>query len=105
VADRSSGPEIETQRKPRHPGSLIDAAGARSHFGDAVLLLAFVTPASARSVIDATGRTVLVPDRMERAMPGGLPAAVPVDNLLSAYKRVANRGISLRQTQAAASGD
>jgi hypothetical protein len=34
VADCSSGPEIETQRKPRHPGSLINAAGARSHFGD-----------------------------------------------------------------------
>ena len=34
MADRSSGPEIETQRKPRHRGSLIDAAGARSHFAN-----------------------------------------------------------------------
>jgi hypothetical protein len=32
VADRSSGPEIETQRELRHPESLSDAAGARSHF-------------------------------------------------------------------------
>jgi iron complex transport system substrate-binding protein len=42
----------------------------------AVLLLAFVTPASARSVVDATGRTVEVPDRIERVMPAGQPAAV-----------------------------
>src|SRR6516165_9402712 len=34
VADRPSGPEIETQRKPRHRPSLINAAGARSHFED-----------------------------------------------------------------------
>jgi iron complex transport system substrate-binding protein len=42
----------------------------------AVLLLAFVTPASARSVVDATGRTVEIPDRIERVMPAGQPAAV-----------------------------
>src|ERR1700730_5123517 len=30
MADCSSGPEIETQRKPRHHRSLIDADGARS---------------------------------------------------------------------------
>jgi iron complex transport system substrate-binding protein len=39
-------------------------------------LLAFVTPASARSVVDATGRTVEIPDRIERVMPAGQPAAV-----------------------------
>jgi iron complex transport system substrate-binding protein len=39
-------------------------------------LLAFVTPASARSVVDATGRTVEIPDRIERVMPAGPPAAV-----------------------------
>jgi len=42
----------------------------------AVLLLAFVTPASARSVVDATGRTVEIPDRIERVMLAGQPAAV-----------------------------
>jgi iron complex transport system substrate-binding protein len=42
----------------------------------AVLLLAFVTPASARSVVDATRRTVEIPDRIERVMPAGQPAAV-----------------------------
>jgi iron complex transport system substrate-binding protein len=42
----------------------------------AVLLLAFGTPASARSVVDATGRTVEIPDRIERVMPAGPPAAV-----------------------------
>ena len=41
----------------------------------AVLLLAFVTPASARSVVDATGRTIEIPDRIERVMPAGQPAA------------------------------
>jgi iron complex transport system substrate-binding protein len=35
-----------------------------------------VTPASARSVVDATGRTVEIPDRIERVMPAGPPAAV-----------------------------
>jgi iron complex transport system substrate-binding protein len=39
-------------------------------------LLAFVTPASAGSVVDATGRTVEIPDRIERVMPAGQPAAV-----------------------------
>jgi hypothetical protein len=34
VADRSPGPEIETQRKPRHRRILIVAAGARSQFRD-----------------------------------------------------------------------
>jgi iron complex transport system substrate-binding protein len=38
--------------------------------------LAFVTPASARSVVDATGRTVEIPNRIERVMPAGQPAAV-----------------------------
>jgi iron complex transport system substrate-binding protein len=38
------------------------------------LLLA--APPEARSVADATGRTVQVPDRIERVMPGGQPAAV-----------------------------
>src|ERR1700739_3909411 len=42
----------------------------------AVLLRAFGTPASARSVVDATGRTVDIPDRIERVMPAGQPAAV-----------------------------
>ena len=42
----------------------------------AVLLLAFGTPASARSIVYATGRTVEVPDRIERVMPAGPPAAV-----------------------------
>ena len=41
-----------------------------------MLLLAFVTPASARSVIDATGRTVEIPDRIERILSAGPPAAV-----------------------------
>jgi iron complex transport system substrate-binding protein len=35
-----------------------------------------VTPASARSVVDATGRTIEIPDRIERVMPAGQPAAV-----------------------------
>jgi iron complex transport system substrate-binding protein len=42
----------------------------------AVLLLAFGTPASARSVVDATGRTAEIPDRIDRVMPAGQPAAV-----------------------------
>src|SRR5215831_11471362 len=46
-----------------------------------LLLLAFVTPASARSVVDATGRTVELPDRVERVMPAGPPAAVLVYTL------------------------
>jgi iron complex transport system substrate-binding protein len=33
-------------------------------------------PSQAREVADATGRTVAVPDRIERVMPGGGPAAV-----------------------------
>jgi iron complex transport system substrate-binding protein len=40
------------------------------------LLLLFAAPADARSVVDATGRTVQVPDRIERVMPAGPPAAV-----------------------------
>jgi iron complex transport system substrate-binding protein len=40
------------------------------------LLLLFAAPADARSVVDATGRTVQVPDRIERVMPAGQPAAV-----------------------------
>jgi iron complex transport system substrate-binding protein len=40
------------------------------------LLLLFAAPANARSVVDATGRTVQVPDRIERVMPAGQPAAV-----------------------------
>jgi iron complex transport system substrate-binding protein len=40
------------------------------------LLLLFAAPADARSVADATGRTVQVPDRIERVMPAGQPAAV-----------------------------
>jgi len=46
-----------------------------------LLLLTFVTPASARSVVDATGRTVELPDRVERVMPAGPPAAVLVYTL------------------------
>jgi iron complex transport system substrate-binding protein len=40
------------------------------------LLLVFAAPAAASSVVDATGRTVQVPDRIERVMPAGQPAAV-----------------------------
>ena len=40
------------------------------------LLLLFAAPADARSVVDATGRTVEIPDRIERVMPAGPPAAV-----------------------------
>src|SRR5260370_5961862 len=40
------------------------------------LLLMFAAPAEARSVADATGRRVQVPDRIERVMPAGQPAAV-----------------------------
>jgi iron complex transport system substrate-binding protein len=40
------------------------------------LLLLFAAPADARSVVDATGRTVQVLDRIERVMPAGPPAAV-----------------------------
>jgi iron complex transport system substrate-binding protein len=40
------------------------------------LFLLFAAPADARSVVDATGRTVQVPDRIERVMPAGQPAAV-----------------------------
>jgi iron complex transport system substrate-binding protein len=40
------------------------------------LLLLFAAPADARSVVDAMGRTVQVPDRIERVMPAGQPAAV-----------------------------
>jgi len=40
------------------------------------LLLLFAAPASARSVVDATRRTVEIPDRIERVMPAGQPAAV-----------------------------
>jgi iron complex transport system substrate-binding protein len=40
------------------------------------LLLLFAAPADARSVVDATGRMVQVPDRIERVMPAGPPAAV-----------------------------
>ena len=40
------------------------------------LSLLFAAPADARSVADATGRTVQVPDRIERVMPAGQPAAV-----------------------------
>jgi iron complex transport system substrate-binding protein len=40
------------------------------------LLLLIAAAADARSVVDATGRTVQVPDRIERVMPAGQPAAV-----------------------------
>src|ERR1700719_969540 len=40
------------------------------------LLLLFAAPADARSVVDATGRTVQGADRIERVMPAGQPAAV-----------------------------
>jgi len=46
-----------------------------------VLLLAFAAPVQARSVVDATGRTVELPDRIERVMPAGLPAAVLIHTL------------------------
>src|SRR5580704_5200803 len=39
-------------------------------------MLLFAAPADARSVVDATGRTVEIPDRIERVMPAGPPAAV-----------------------------
>jgi hypothetical protein len=35
------------------------------------VLLLFAAPADARSVVDATGRTVQMPDRIERVMPAG----------------------------------
>jgi iron complex transport system substrate-binding protein len=47
----------------------------------AAILLAFVPPASARSVVDATGRTVEMPDRIEHVMPAGQPAAVLIFTL------------------------
>jgi iron complex transport system substrate-binding protein len=40
------------------------------------LLLLFAATADARSVVDATGRMLQVPDRIERVMPAGQPAAV-----------------------------
>jgi iron complex transport system substrate-binding protein len=40
------------------------------------LLLVLATPADARSVVDATGRAVQLPDRIDRVMPAGQPAAV-----------------------------
>src|SRR5512133_3477797 len=40
------------------------------------LLLLFAAPVNARSVVDTTGHTVQVPDRIERVMPAGPPAAV-----------------------------
>jgi iron complex transport system substrate-binding protein len=46
-----------------------------------VLLLASAAPAGARPVVDATGRTVDVPDRIERIMPAGPPAAVLIHTL------------------------
>ena len=46
-----------------------------------MLLLAFAAPASARSVVDATGRTVEVPHRIERLIPAGPPAAVLIYTL------------------------
>jgi iron complex transport system substrate-binding protein len=46
-----------------------------------VLLLAATAPASGRLVTDATGRTVDVPDRIERVMPAGQPAAVLIYTL------------------------
>ena len=41
-----------------------------------VLLLLFAAPADARSVVDGTGRTIEIPDGIERVMPAGPPAAV-----------------------------
>jgi iron complex transport system substrate-binding protein len=40
------------------------------------LLLLLTAPADARSVVDATGRAVELPDRIYRVMPAGQPAAV-----------------------------
>jgi iron complex transport system substrate-binding protein len=40
------------------------------------LSLLFAIPADARSVVDATGRRVQLPDRIGRVLPGGPPAAV-----------------------------
>ena len=40
------------------------------------LLLQLTAPADARSVVDATGRTTQLPDRIDRVMPAGQPAAV-----------------------------
>jgi iron complex transport system substrate-binding protein len=45
-------------------------------FCGALLLIALAMPAMARSVTDATGRTVEIPDRIERVLPAGPPAAV-----------------------------
>ena len=45
------------------------------------LLLMLAAPADARSVVDATGRAVQLPDRIERVMPAGPPAAVLVYTL------------------------
>jgi iron complex transport system substrate-binding protein len=41
-----------------------------------LLLLIFASPASGRTVVDATGRSVILPDRIERVMPAGPPATV-----------------------------
>jgi iron complex transport system substrate-binding protein len=46
-----------------------------------VLLLAFTAAACARSIVDATRRSVEVPDRIERVMPAGPPAAVLIYTL------------------------
>jgi iron complex transport system substrate-binding protein len=46
-----------------------------------VLLVGFAGPAGARSVVDARGRSVDVPDRIERVMPAGPPAAVLIYTL------------------------
>jgi iron complex transport system substrate-binding protein len=46
-----------------------------------LLLLVFAAPACARPVVDATGRTVEVPDRIERVIPAGPPAAVLIYTL------------------------
>jgi iron complex transport system substrate-binding protein len=51
------------------------------------LLLLFAAPADARSVVDATGRTVEIPDRIERVMPAGLPACLPLSSSTRSRRR------------------
>src|SRR5215470_4673737 len=52
--------------------------GIMPHLIALCLLLLLTTPLSARDLVDATGRTVPVPDRVERVMAAGPNAAVPL---------------------------
>jgi len=52
--------------------------GIMPHLIALCLLLLLTTPLSARDLVDATGRTVPVPDQVERVMAAGPNAAVPL---------------------------